>query len=126
METRVYWKDALEMLKQGMTLESEQVNFNQEQVPVRDVAFFNKHAVRVPQDLVCYDDETIDCSDIPEITDDDISSGKIQWISLNEFPMDNEIRTWIKSQNIKLNELLPYLLENFYHSIKFAHKNVAF
>lgn len=60
-----------------------------------------------------------------EITDEDISSGKIQWIAIKEFPIDNEIRSWITRQNIKLNELLPYLLKNFYQTVKFAQRNAA-
>ncbi|MCF8373644.1 MAG: hypothetical protein K9H64_18630 [Bacteroidales bacterium] len=69
--------------------------------------------------------ENIDCSDIPEISKADIDAGKIQWIKLDEFPIDNEVRTWITNQNIKLNELLPYLLKSFYQTIKFTQKNTA-
>ncbi len=125
METKVYWKDAIELLKQGKQLAQDAIEFNNEQIPVKEVTFLNNNSIRVPEDLIFYDDDNIDCSDIPEITEEDISTGKIQWITVNEFPIDNEIRNWITKQNIKLNELLPYLLKNFYQTVKFAQKNAA-
>ncbi len=125
MEAKVYWKDAIKILKEGKIISQENIDFNNEQIPVREVTFLNKNSIRVPEKLIFYDDDNIDCSDIPEITDEDISAGKIQWITINEFPIDNEIRNWLSNQNIKLNELLPYLLKNFYQSVKFAQKNTA-
>jgi hypothetical protein len=125
METKIYWKNAIELLKKGQQISQDNVDFKNEQIPVREVTFLNKNSIRVPDNLIFYDDENIDCSDIPEITEEDISSGKIQWITINEFPIDNEIRSWISKQNIKLNELLPYLLKNFYQTVKFAQKNAA-
>ncbi len=125
METKIYWKNAINLLKEGKFLLQQEIDFRNEQIPVREVSFLNKNAIRVPENLIFYDDDTIDCSDIPEITEEDINSGKIQWITVNEFAIDNEIRSWITKQNIKLNELLPYLLKNFYQSVKFAQKNAA-
>jgi len=125
METKIYWKNAIELLKKGQQISQDNVDFKNEQIPVKEVTFLNKNSIRVPDNLIFYDDENIDCSDIPEITEEDISSGKIQWITINEFPIDNEIRSWISKQNIKLNELLPYLLKNFYQTVKFAQKNAA-
>ena len=74
--------------------------------------------------MVYYDDD-IDCSDIDEITDEDIKSGKIQWIDTREFPIDEEIRIWILKENIKLNELIPQLIKNFYQTVKSIQKNAA-
>ncbi len=125
METIIYWKDAIEMLKKGKKIVQVEIDFRKEQIPVNEVTFFNKHSIRVPEDLIFYDDDKIDCSDIPEITEEDINSGKIQWIAINEFPIDPEIRNWLSKQNIKLNELLPFLLKNFYQTIKYAQKSAA-
>jgi hypothetical protein len=127
METKkIYWKEALELLTKGKELSIQEIDFRNELVPVQDVVLFNKHEIRVSEDLVYYDDELIDCSDIPEITDEDVKAGKIQWLKIEEFPIDDEIRTWIVSQNIKLNELLPQLLKNFYQTVKSVQKNAAF
>jgi len=122
---KIYWKNAINLLRNGNMVLQIEIDFKNEQIPVREVGFLNKHNIRVPENLIFYDDDNIDCSDIPEITDEDIKAGRIQWIKFDEFPIDDEIRSWIVKQNIKLNELLPYLLKNFYQSMKFAQKNVA-
>ena len=124
-KNRIYWKNAIELLKNKKKVLQSEIDFKNEQIHVNEVMFFNKHKIRIPENLIFYDDDNIDCSDIPEITDEDIKTGKIQWLKIDEFPMDNEMRTWIVKQNIKLNELIPYLLQNFYKSIKFAQKNTA-
>ena len=123
--SKIHYKKALEILKKGEKILQQDIDFNNEQIHVKDVSIFNKNSIRVPENLIFYDDDNIDCSDIPEITKKDIETGKIQWIELSEFPIDDEIRNWITKQNIKLNELLPYLLKNFYQTIKFAQKNAA-
>ena len=123
--SKIHYKKALEILKKGEKVLLQDIDFNNEQIHVKDVSLFNKNSIRVPENLIFYDDENIDCSDIPEITEKDIETGKIQWIELSEFPIDDEIRNWITKQNIKLNELLPYLLKNFYKTIKLNQKNAA-
>ncbi len=123
--SKIHYKKALEILKKGEKILQQDIDFNNEQIHVKDVSLFNKNSIRVPENLIFYDDENIDCSDIPEITEKDIETGKIQWIELSEFPIDDEIRNWITKQNIKLNELLPYLLKNFYETIKLTQKNAA-
>lgn len=124
-KNKIYWKEAIKSLKKGAVISQQEVDFNDEQIPVRKVGFFNKNQIRVPEQLIFYDDDNIDCSDIPEITDDDINSGKIQWIKIDEFPLDSELRSWIVKQDIKLNELIPQLLQNFYQSLKSIQKNAA-
>lgn len=69
METKVYWKSAIEMIKKGEKILQEDIDFKNEQIPVKEVTFLNKNSIRVPENLIFYDDENIDCSDIPEITD---------------------------------------------------------
>ncbi len=123
--SKIHYKKALEILKKVEKILQQDIDFNNEQIHVKDVSLFNKNSIRVPENLIFYDDENIDCSDIPEITEKDIETGKIQWIELSEFPIDDEIRNWITKQNIKLNELLPYLLKNFYKTIKLTQKNAA-
>ncbi|MBT3209076.1 MAG: hypothetical protein HN704_16960 [Bacteroidetes bacterium] len=120
---KLYWKDAIELLENDNDVSPLEIDFRNEKIPIKEVGFLNKHQIRVPENLISYDDENIDCSDIPEITEEDIKSSKIQWIKMEEFPIDKEIRNWVVSQKINLNELLPHLLENFYQSIKFAKKN---
>jgi hypothetical protein len=122
---KIYWKKAIKLLKNHGNISQDEIDFNEEQIPVNNVNFLNQHNIRVPQNLIFYDDENIDCSDIPEITQEDIENGKIQWIKTDEFPLDNEVRNWIVKQNIKLNELIPQLIQNFYNTIKHIKNNAA-
>ncbi len=55
------------------------------------LAYLTKVQLGFPN-LIFYDDQNIDCSDIPEITEKDKETGKIQWLEISEFPMDDEIR----------------------------------
>ncbi len=122
---KIHWKTAIEKLKKGETILPEEIDFNNEKIEIHDVTILNKYSVRVPENLIFYNDENIDCSDIPEITENDIKAGTIQWIKIEEFAIDNEIWNWLLKQNININDLLPYLLKNFYQTIKFTQKNVA-
>jgi hypothetical protein len=124
-KSKIYYKKAIEMLKTGKKIQQTEIDFNNEQIHIKYVSLLNENSIRVPENLIFYDDDNIDCSDIPEITENDIETGKIQWLELSEFPIDDEIRNWITKQNIKLNELLPYLLKNFYQTVKFTKKNAA-
>ncbi len=124
-KAKIYWKDAIVLLKQGKEVAQLDIDFRDEQIPVQEVGFMNKHKLRVPENLVSYDDEKIDCSDIPEITSEDLQSGRIQWIKTDEFALDEETRSWIVRENIKLNELIPQLLRNFYQTVKSIKNNAA-
>ncbi|MBI5218648.1 MAG: hypothetical protein HY958_06950 [Bacteroidia bacterium] len=122
---KIYWQDAIRLIKEGKTVEQKEIDYRNEKILVKEVTFLNKNGLRVPQKLVFYDDKNIDYSDIPAITDDDIKSGKIQWISADEFPIDAEVRRWIVQQNINLSDLIGNLINNFYHTMKNVQKNAA-
>ena len=117
-ENKLYWKTALALLKEGSEVADFEIDFNEEQIPVKEVGVLNKYKIRVPEHLVFYDDNEIDCSDIPEITDEDIETGKIQWIETNEFCLDSDVRQRIVKNHINLNELIPQLRTSFYQSVK--------
>ena len=85
METsKIHWLVAIELLKQGQKILQTDVDFNNELIPVKNVGFFNRHQIKIPESLIFYDDENIDCSDIPEITDEDLNTGKIKWIKTTD------------------------------------------
>ncbi|OFX22263.1 MAG: hypothetical protein A2033_07245 [Bacteroidetes bacterium GWA2_31_9] len=122
---KIYWEKALKLLNAGKKITQSEIDFKKEHIPVNEVVLFNEYKIRVPENLIFYDDDNIDCNEIPEITEDDIDSGKIQWIKMEEFPLDKEVRKWIIKQNINLNELIPQLLKNFYQTMKAVQKNAA-
>ncbi len=80
METKIYWRDAIDLVNNKLAIQQEQINYNNERIPIKFVLIFNQNGIRVPQELVEYDDDNIDYSDIPAITQEDIKSGKLQRI----------------------------------------------
>ena len=72
-----------------------------------------------------YNDKTIDFSDITEITDKDITDGKIRWTVNADLPLDREVTEWIKKENININEFAAKLIRNFYESITSLPNNAA-
>jgi len=78
--TKIYWKDAIDLINNKSAIQQDQINYNNEKIPIKYVLVFNQNGFRVPQDLVEYDDDNLDYSDIPAITEDDINSGKLERI----------------------------------------------
>ncbi len=126
METsKLHWKQAIELMKNNKKINQEQIEFS-EKIHIHDVVFFNKNGINVPENLIDYDEENIDCSDIAEITFEDIELGKLIRVLPAHIKIDTETESWIKKSNINYNELLSNLLKNFYQSIKTLPNKAAF
>ncbi len=127
MKTKISQKQAIELINKNLfNSECCVVEFNNELLSPSEVILLGKNGIEVPENLIFYNDNNIDFCDIPEISEEDIETGKIQWVINAEFPVDYETQKWIKQQNIDINKLLPELLRNFYHTMKILQKNAAF
>jgi hypothetical protein len=124
-ENKIHWKKAIELLNNNKIINQNEIEFN-EVIHIHDVVIFNKNGITVPEDLINYDDEKIDCTDIQEITLDDIKTGKLIRVVPAQIKMDSETENWIKKSNINYNELLSNLLKSFYQSIKTLPNKAAF
>ena len=126
METNfVSVKEALALIKSNKFAPHNKVNFKNRKVDVFDAILLGKNGIDVPEGIIDYDDKLIDFSDIPEITDKDIFSGKIKWTINADIPLDKEVTEWIKKENININEFAAKLIRNFYESIKSLPNNAA-
>ncbi len=114
---KINQKKALDLLKNKEPVNQNEIEFD-EIINIHDVITFNKNGIVIPENLVDYDDDNIDCTDIPEITIDDISSGRLTRVLPAQIKIDTETENWLKKSNINYNELLSNLLKNFYQSIK--------
>ncbi len=123
--TKIYWKNAIDLINSNSKVLQEQINYNNEKIPIKYVITFNKNGFRVPQEQIEYDDDNIDYSDIPPITDDDIKSGKLERIYTAEIPVKEELAQWLKQKNINFNELIIDLVNGFYQTMKHIQKNAA-
>jgi len=80
MKNKLYWKSALESIQQETPIENSELEFNNEKIFWKDAMILGKNGFKVPQELIDYEDDIIDYSDIPSIMQEDIDSGKIKWI----------------------------------------------
>jgi len=127
METKeISVEDALNLIRAGEFNSEIEVNFTESKIDVFDAVLLGKNGVDVPDKLIEYDDDKIDFSDIPPITDEDIECEKIVWMRNAQIPLRKEIEDWIKDEKIDFNKLLAQLVESFYHTTKNIRKNVAF
>jgi len=120
---KIYWKDLVNLLRQNKNPENITIDFNNELIPAKDVSVLNRFGYRVPEKLVFYNDEDIDFSDDADITEDDLSSGKINWNFKTEIQLKPEISEWIKNERIDMKVLVSTLIENFYQSVKLLKNN---
>jgi len=122
---RISVEDALNLIKAGKYNSAVEVNFTDAKINVIDAVLLGKNGIDVPEELIEYDDDKIDYSDIPAITDEDIESGKIVWTINAELALEKEITDWIRKENININEFAAKLIRNFYDGIKSLPKNAA-
>lgn len=127
METinKVYWKDLVEMLSNNGVPQNIEIDFKNENVPFKEVALLNRFGFRVPENLVAYEDENIDFSDDPDITDEDMETGKISWSVKANFMLEPEIKQWIEEEHIEINSLIPKLMKSFYETVKHIRNSAA-
>ncbi|HPI19012.1 MAG TPA: hypothetical protein PKY56_01445 [Candidatus Kapabacteria bacterium] len=77
---KVNQKQAIELINQNIFNSSYIVEFDNTPIDAFDAIKFVKYSIDIPHQLIRYNDEQIDYSDIPEITNDDIETGKIKWL----------------------------------------------
>ena len=120
MKERIYWKNALDLIKQGETIEQDQIDYRNELVHWQFVQELNNHGIKVPQELIDYDDDNIDFSDIPEVNEDTLSDGTYKI----EMPVafDTEIAMWLKKSQIDYNKIINSYLRTLYNAINSVEK----
>jgi len=115
---KIYWKDAIEIIKNKKSILQEQIDYKDEKISIKDVLFLNENGFRVPKDLVEYDDDNLDYSENQAISEEDITSGKLERIYTTEIPIKEEVAQWLTKSNIKLDDLVVKLIDNFYQTTK--------
>ena len=117
--------EAIRLIENNKFDSSVKIDFSKSKIDVFDAVLLEKNGVDVPEKLIKYDDDKIDYSDIPAITDEDIKNGKIKWTINTEIALEQEITDWIKKENINIGEFAANLIRDFYKGIKSLPKNAA-
>lgn len=110
--------EAIQLLKEKVDLSNYEIELDEAPIEALDVILLGRNDISVPPSLIYYDDEAIDFSDDPDWTDEDLASGKIKWRVQTELALDDEIKDWVKKENINLPELLSNLLTDFYQNVR--------
>ena len=121
MEKLIYWKNALELLKQGKDIQQDQIDYRKEFIHWQLVQELNNYGIRVPKELIDYDDDNIDFSDIPEVNEETLSNGTYKI----ELPVtiDTEIAMWLKKSKLDYNKIINSYLRTFYNTINSYEKD---
>ena len=122
---KIHWTIILERIEKSQKIDNIKAEFNNERILWKHAMILGKNGIEVPQELIDYDDDNIDYSDIPAITDQDISEGKINRTIFAELALEKEIEVWMKKENINVSEFAAKLIRNFYDGIKSMPKNAA-
>ena len=126
METKkISVEQAINLIKKDEYNSKYEIAFNDQKIDAFDAILLGKNGIEVPDELIEYDDDKIDYSDIPAITDEDIESGKIRWTINTELALEKEIADWIKKEDINVGEFAANLIRNFYKGMKSLPKNAA-
>jgi len=126
METNIITVDkAVALIKNNKFTGRVKVDFKNQKVDALDAILLGKNGIEVPEEIIEYDDDKIDFSDIPEISEKDILDGKIKWTVNADIPLDKEVTDWLLKENININEFAAKLIRNFYENIKSLPKNAA-
>lgn len=123
--TKIYWKELISKLKSGEVTEEYEVDFNNEAIHFKEVALLNRFGILVPEELIYYNDEDIDFSDDPEMTDEEIERINFTFKLVDSLPIDEEIKEWIKKERIDVNALLADVVVSFYKTMKSMSNNAA-
>jgi hypothetical protein len=110
--------EALKLIEEGKDISAYNIVFNSEKVEALQALLMGKNNIIVPEDLIYYEDDSIDFSDDPEITDDDFANGKLVWSIKTSIPVDKELKDWIVREKIDVDKLLVKLMRNFYETVK--------
>ena len=111
METnkKVYWKEIFKLLEEGITPNIKEVDFNNEIISFKNAALFNRFGFLVPENLIEYNDDEIDFSDDPDMTEEEIAtlttSQKSSKITTS-LSLGKDIKNWIKEENIDIDKFI--------------------
>ncbi len=111
-------REAIKKLKCFEDINLYQIEINEEKIEALDAILLGKNNIDFPEELIFYDDEDIDYSDIPEITEEEFIPEKIKFLMDAKILLSKEIKLWIDNENIDVNKLASELIHDFYKKIK--------
>ncbi|MEI6140298.1 MAG: hypothetical protein WCP85_13605 [Mariniphaga sp.] len=118
--------EAIKMLEANEDISTYKVVFNEEKIEALNAILLGKNKINVPEELIYYNDNSIDFSDDPDIMQEDFETGKLTWNIKASLPVDKEMKDWIVKEKIDVDKLLIKLMRNFYDTVKDFPTKAAF
>jgi hypothetical protein len=126
METKkIYWQELIQMIEQGLEIKDYEIDFRNEKLDFKKVAFLNRNGIKVPEEFIVYDDTDIDFSEDPDLSEEEISQIEMSFTLIDNLSVEPEIKEWIKKEQIDVNKLAAQLITSFYKAVKNIPKNAA-
>lgn len=116
-------KEAVVLAKKKKFRKYQKIDFTDQKIYSFEALLLGKNGIDVPEELIDYDDSKIDFSDIPEITDEDLATGKICWKVNADIALNKEVSDWIRRENIDVSEFAARLIQSFYENMKSFHSS---
>lgn len=71
--------EAIKLLEAEKDISDYTIELNEEKIEALQAILLGKNNIKIPEYLIYYDDDSIDFSDDPDLTDEDLKTGKISW-----------------------------------------------
>ncbi len=125
MKTKISVSEALKKIELGEQISGYSIDFERIKIESLDVMKLSKAGVSVPEKAIYYDDESIVYDeefegDWVEIDGDPLM--KMEGETEIKIQLNSEVRKWIESKNIQLDELVENLIDSFYNTQKVITK----
>jgi hypothetical protein len=114
--------EAIALLKDKKSLSSYEVRIDSTPIEALDALLLRKNGISVPDELIWYDDTSIDYSDIPEWTDEELKKATFMRRVIINLPLDEEVRNWVRHAHFDFTELLAKLITDFYNQVQSTSK----
>ena len=117
-------KEALALIKDNKYNDSYSIDFSTEGINVIDAVELGTAGIDVPEELIVYDDDNLDFSDIPELSDEELKRLKRETPAV--LSLNREFSDWAEKEKINIGELAAELLHDFYNKVKKLRNKAAF
>ena len=108
-------KEAIEIMQKGEDIHLYTIEFNDEPIEAIETLLFGDNGIDVPEHLTYYDDSTIDYSDDPAPTEEELKKMKPVIYIPPHIPVAKEVKEYLLNSDIDFMELISELLENYYY-----------
>ncbi len=107
--------EAIKKLKEKQDISLFTIEFNNEPIEAIDAILLGKNNIDVPEDLIYYNDDDIDYSDIPPLTDEELKQMKPVIFIPPHIPFAKEVKDYLLNSKLDFMELISDLLEKYYY-----------